>query len=87
MDMNNLAMYESTPVGDVVYRLEGYDPEGSKVHYGLVGTDRFKVDRDSGEVTVAKPLDREVSNMKKYDNLSDFVLIRIVELHLLSNIY
>lgn len=61
MDMNNQALYESTPVGEVVYRLEGYDPEGSPVHYGLLGTDRFTVDRDTGEVTVAKPLDREVS--------------------------
>ncbi|GLV42165.1 Cadherin 87A, partial [Carabus blaptoides fortunei] len=66
MDMNNQALYESTPVGDVVYRLEGYDPEGFKVHYGLVGTDRFKVDRDSGEVTIAKPLDREVNDTLRF---------------------
>lgn len=59
--MNNLALSESTPVGEIVYRLEGTDPEDSPVHYGIIGTDRFEVDRDTGDVVVAKPLDREVS--------------------------
>lgn len=66
MDMNNQALYESTPVGEKVYRLEGYDPEDSPVHYGIVGTDRFNVDRDTGEVTVAKPLDREVNDTLRF---------------------
>lgn len=30
-DMNNLALSENTPVGDVVYRLQGVDPEGLPV--------------------------------------------------------
>lgn len=66
MDMNNQALYESTQVGEVVYRLEGYDPEGSPVRYGLVGTDRFAVNPVTGEVTVAKPLDREVNDTLRF---------------------
>lgn len=59
-DMNNLVLSEDTPVGSIVHQLQGEDPEGSPVHYGIVGTDRLHVDRDSGKVTLIKPLDREV---------------------------
>lgn len=59
-DMNNLALSEATPVGTIVYRLEGYDPEGSDVIYGLIGTDNFMVNNMTGDVSVIKPLDREV---------------------------
>lgn len=58
-DMNNLALPETTPVGSVVYRLEGYDPEGGNVSFGLLGSDNFMVDPISGDVKVIKPLDRE----------------------------
>lgn len=30
-DMNNLALSESTPVGEVVYKLQGVDPEALPV--------------------------------------------------------
>lgn len=60
LDMNNQALSEKTPVGEVVFTLEGTDPEGGPVHYGLHGTDLLKVDRDTGEVRVVKPLDHEV---------------------------
>lgn len=59
--MNNLALSESTALGTIVYTLEGYDPEGSKIKFGLLGSDNFAVDPDSGEVTVIKELDREVN--------------------------
>lgn len=59
--MNNLALSETTPVGSVVYRLEGYDPEGGNVSFGLLGSDNFLVDPTSGDVKVIKSLDREVS--------------------------
>ncbi|CAH0559618.1 unnamed protein product [Brassicogethes aeneus] len=62
MDMHNLAISEKTPVGSVIYRLEGSDPENSPVHFDLKGTDVLKVDPDSGEVTVVKPLDYEANN-------------------------
>lgn len=70
LDMNNLALSESTPVGEKVFQLEATDPENSTVHFGIQGTDLLKVDRNTGDVTVVKPLDREVSihfiNTKKY---------------------
>lgn len=59
-DMNNLALSEATPVGWVVYTLEGYDPEGGEVTFGLIGSENFAVDLKSGEVKVIKALDREV---------------------------
>ncbi|KAL1398248.1 hypothetical protein pipiens_000222, partial [Culex pipiens pipiens] len=57
--MNNLALSESTPVGSVVYRLEGFDPEGGNVSFGLLGSENFLVDPISGDVKVIKALDRE----------------------------
>lgn len=60
MDINNLALSEKTPVGSVVYTLEGSDPENSSVHFNLEGTDVLKVNRNTGAVTVVKPLDYEV---------------------------
>ena len=59
--MNNLALSEQTPVGAVVYKLEGYDPEGGNVSFGLIGSDNFIADPISGDVQVIKELDREVS--------------------------
>lgn len=65
-DMNNLALSEDTPVGWIVYTLEGYDPEGGEVSFGLVGSDNFAVNSRTGEVKVVKPLDREVCNTAFY---------------------
>ncbi|XP_072154327.1 cadherin-87A isoform X2 [Bemisia tabaci] len=65
-DMNNEPLAESTPVGQVVYKLEGHDPEGSPVYYGIQGTDRFSVDRTQGEVRIVKPLDREVNDTLRF---------------------
>ncbi|KAI5732951.1 hypothetical protein M8J76_005956 [Diaphorina citri] len=63
-DVNSpLVVEENTPPGTIVSTLEGVDPEGSKVKYGIYGTDRFSLDRDSGELRVAQPLDREVSTI------------------------
>lgn len=59
MDMNNFPVSETTPVGTVIYTLEGSDPENSTVQFDLEGTDVLKVNRKTGEVTVIKPLDRE----------------------------
>lgn len=58
--MNNLALSEATPVGWIVYTLEGYDPEGGEITFGLVGSDNFMVNPKTGEVKVVKALDREV---------------------------
>lgn len=77
--MNNLALSEATPVGTVVYTLEGYDPEDSEVSFGLVGTDNFKVDPKTGEVTIIKALDREVRKWV-LNNLIDEVLFTYINL-------
>ena len=58
-DMNQHTLLENTPVGTVIYTLKGEDPEGSKVIFGLKGTDKLSVDPSSGEVKVEKPIDRE----------------------------
>ncbi|CAH0724033.1 unnamed protein product, partial [Brenthis ino] len=66
-DMDNLALSESMPVGDVVYTLQGTtDPEGLPIKYGLVGTDKFSVNSATGEVTLVKPLDREKEDTIKF---------------------
>lgn len=59
-DMNNLALSENTPVGSKVYQLEGYDPEGGSVTFGLIGSQNFEVDAVTGDVKLIKQLDREV---------------------------
>ncbi|XP_068152287.1 cadherin-87A [Drosophila tropicalis] len=69
--LNNIVLYENVPVGTVVFRLEGYDPEGSNVTFGALGSDRFSVDPVSGNITLIKPLDREET-----DSLSFLVSIR-----------
>ncbi|CAG5033926.1 unnamed protein product [Parnassius apollo] len=65
-DTDNLALSESTPVGEIVYTLQGSDPEGLPIKYGLVGTDKFSVNPDTGEVTLIKPLDREREDTIKF---------------------
>ena len=60
-DMNNLALSESTPLDTIVYKLDGYDPEGSVITYGLIGSNNFQVNPQTGEVKVVELLDREVN--------------------------
>ncbi len=74
-DMNNLALSEATPVGTVVYTLEGFDPENSEVMYGLIGTNNFMVDPKTGDVEIVKPLDREVNDEQENISFLNFFLI------------
>ncbi|ALC46335.1 Cad87A [Drosophila busckii] len=69
--LNNIVLYENVPVGTVVFRLEGYDPESSNVTFGSIGSDHFSVDPVSGNITLVKPLDRE-----EKDSLTFLVSIR-----------
>ncbi|KAK9728307.1 Cadherin domain [Popillia japonica] len=72
--MNNAVLSEKTPVGELVWQLEGSDPEKGPVHFSIEGTDLLKVDRDTGQVTVAKPLDREVNDtLNFYVSIEDEV--------------
>lgn len=59
-DMNNLALSENTPLSSKVYQLEGYDPEGGNVTFGLIGSKNFEVNAVTGDVKLIKQLDREV---------------------------
>lgn len=59
-DMNNLALSETTPLNSIVYKLEGFDPEGGTVTFGLIGSENFEVDASTGNVKLIKQLDREV---------------------------
>ncbi|XP_045535482.1 cadherin-87A [Papilio machaon] len=65
-DVDNLALSESTPVGQVVHTLNGTDPEGLPVKYDLVGTNKFSVNSDTGEITLIQPLDREREDTIKF---------------------
>ncbi|XP_034663045.1 cadherin-87A isoform X2 [Drosophila subobscura] len=69
--LNNIVLYENVPLGTDVFRLEGYDPEGSVVTFGAIGSDHFSVDPVSGNITLVKPLDRE-----EKDSLTFLVSIR-----------
>ncbi|XP_043864280.1 cadherin-87A [Drosophila mojavensis] len=69
--LNNIVLYENKPVGSVVFRLKGYDPEESNVTFGSIGSDHFSVDPISGNITLIKPLDREET-----DSLTFLVSIR-----------
>ncbi|XP_008277059.1 cadherin-related family member 1a [Stegastes partitus] len=62
----NLALFslsEDTPVGTQIYSLNGTDPEGQKVRYGLSfdpgSKEYFRVDPESGNITLVEKLDRE----------------------------
>ncbi|KAF7669371.1 hypothetical protein LDENG_00199660 [Lucifuga dentata] len=73
----NMALFsisEDTPVGSQVYILNGTDPEGDPVRYGMTfekgSKEYFKVDSKSGNVTLVKELDRE-----KQDEISVIVSI------------
>lgn len=49
-------------MGSAVYTLRGRDPEGTDVSFTISG-DHLSVDRDTGVVTLVKPLDRETTSM------------------------
>ncbi|XP_057704982.1 cadherin-related family member 1 isoform X2 [Corythoichthys intestinalis] len=62
----NMALFslsEDTPVGTQIYCLNGTDPEGQEVSYGLSfdpgSKEYFRVDPKTGNVTLVQKLDRE----------------------------
>uniref|UniRef100_A0A8C7F7M3 Cadherin-related family member 1 n=1 Tax=Oncorhynchus kisutch TaxID=8019 RepID=A0A8C7F7M3_ONCKI len=63
----NLALFsltEDTPVGTEIYALNGTDPEGQEVRYGLSfepgAKEYFRVEPKSGNITLVEQLDREI---------------------------
>ncbi|XP_061563679.1 cadherin-related family member 1 isoform X2 [Cololabis saira] len=65
-NMAFLSISEDTPVGTQVYILNGTDPEGDPVRYGLTfekgSTEYLQVDPKSGNVTLVQELDRETQD-------------------------
>ncbi|XP_077586256.1 cadherin-related family member 1a isoform X1 [Stigmatopora nigra] len=62
----NMALFslsEDTPIGTLIYCLNGTDPEGQEVSYGLSfdpgSKEYFRVDPKTGNVTLVQKLDRE----------------------------
>ncbi|XP_076016395.1 cadherin-related family member 1a [Genypterus blacodes] len=73
----NLALFslsEDTPIGTQIYRLNGTDPEGQQVTYGIAfepgSREYFRVDPQSGNITLVEKLDRE-----KHDSIDVLVSI------------
>uniref|UniRef100_UPI0037E9332B cadherin-related family member 1a n=1 Tax=Semicossyphus pulcher TaxID=241346 RepID=UPI0037E9332B len=73
----NLALFslsEDTAVGTQIYSLNGTDPEGQKVSYGLSfdpgSKEYFSIDPESGNITLVEQLDRE-----KHDSIDVLVSI------------
>ncbi|QDT39253.1 Cadherin domain protein [Stratiformator vulcanicus] len=60
--VGELILTEDTAVGTVVATINAYDPEGQPLTFSLADSSGyFAVDANSGEITVAAPLDFEVS--------------------------
>ncbi len=59
-NMNQHTIKENTPVGSIIYTLSGQDPEGSRVRFGLSGTELLSVEPTTGAVTVVSEIDREI---------------------------
>lgn len=53
------------PLGTQIYCLNGTDPEGQEVKYGLSfdpgSKEYFRVDPETGNITLVEKLDREVN--------------------------
>ncbi|RXG71807.1 Cadherin-23 [Armadillidium vulgare] len=70
-DMKEFALPEDTPEGSTVYTLKGRDPEGTDVTFSVSG-DYLSVDRNSGVVSLVKPLDREqISSIETIITVTD----------------
>lgn len=72
---STLALSETTPLNTIVYKLEGYDPEGGDVTFGLIGSENFQVDAISGDVKLVKILDREVSTKFIYSKKNWYIVV------------
>lgn len=66
-----------------VYVLNGTDPEGDPIRYGLTfekgSTEYFRVDPKSGNVTLVLELDREVSPSSEALHLSQ-LWIKVIQI-------
>ena len=60
-DMAHFSIPENVDVGSTIYKLRGTDPEGGSVYFSISG-EYFSVNKHTGDVTLIKELDRELSN-------------------------
>ncbi len=65
-DMNQHVVMEGTPVGTKVYTLRADGAANGTLGYFIRGSRVFAVDRETGDVVLAQPLDREVSDALKF---------------------
>ncbi|XP_059471449.1 cadherin-23 [Neocloeon triangulifer] len=61
-DMLRISVPEDATVGTSIYTLKGEDPDGGEVHYSISGQ-TFEVNRNTGVVTLVRPLDREKQDL------------------------
>uniref|UniRef100_A0A3Q1GPD6 Photoreceptor cadherin n=1 Tax=Acanthochromis polyacanthus TaxID=80966 RepID=A0A3Q1GPD6_9TELE len=74
----NMALFsisEDTPIGTLIYVLNGTDPEGDPIRYGLTfekgSKEYFRVEPKSGNVTLIQELDREVNEISVLVSITD----------------
>ncbi|XP_014679221.1 PREDICTED: cadherin-87A-like [Priapulus caudatus] len=73
-DMDGHRVDEVTPVGSLVYKLVGIDPDRDPVTFGIDGTSVFRVDATTGDVYLNEKLDRESqSSLTFYVTIEDRV--------------
>ncbi|KAK6187126.1 hypothetical protein SNE40_005218 [Patella caerulea] len=63
--MNLLVIQEDAVVGSSVYTLYAVDPDGGPVTYGIIA-DMFKVNENTGVVTLTRPLDYDIGEIALY---------------------
>ncbi|XP_046393425.1 cadherin-87A-like [Ischnura elegans] len=65
-DLSTFVVDEGTQVGTVVHTVKASDPEGSPIIFGLHGSNEFSIDPSTGDIRVAKNLDRETSDTIRF---------------------
>lgn len=70
-----LGLWLCLPSGTQIYSLNGTDPEGQEVRYGLSfdpgSKEYFRIDPISGNITLVEKLDREVNPTAQSDSFDN----------------
>lgn len=79
------------PPGTQIYCLNGTDPEGQEVRYGLSfdpgSKEYFRVDPISGNITLVEKLDREVKVKVKVQNNIKVAQNSVLSVSFLTSLY
>ncbi|CAH1246475.1 CDH23 [Branchiostoma lanceolatum] len=73
-DLNNMLVSENTPVGESIFQIRAYDPDGNALDFTISG-DTFRISpagvnaqgETLGDLEVAKILDRETNPVVRFD--------------------